>query len=114
MDHRQNELDIDVAKDINNIENALKIFWDRAHAFSDLLSGYRQERELSRQKQAELGKELESLRTEIMLKNQQLKQIQAEHARLIHSNSGNVLSAEEKENLRNRIHDLLIKINSHL
>ena len=114
MDHRQNEFDIDVAKDINNIENALKMFWDKAHAFSELLSRHRQERELSRQKHAELEKELESLRTEMQVKNQQLKQIQAEHSRLVHSETGNVLNVEEKEKLKNRIHDLLTKINSHL
>jgi len=114
LDHRQNELDIDVAKDVNNIENALKIFWDKAHAFSDLLSRYRQEQELLLQKQAEHEKELASLRTEMLVKNQELKRIQAEHSRLIHSDSGNVLNSDEKENLKNRIHDLLIKINSHL
>ena len=107
-------MDIDVARDINNIENTLKSFWDKAHAASDIITKYRNEQQIFKSNQLELEKEVKTLRAELLTKEHELKRLQSEHNRIINAAPSDGFVPEEKENLKMKIRDLLVKINSHL
>jgi peptidoglycan hydrolase CwlO-like protein len=113
LDHEQTEIDNDQTKNGARIENALKAFWEKAHTASDLLSAYRAEIHSYRERQSLIEKELQSLRSDVQSKDQEIKRLRAEHAQLAGSqNTG--FTSEEREHLKNRIKDLLSKLNSHL
>jgi len=113
LDPQQVEIDNDQVKDGARIENAIKAFWEKAHAAADLLSQYRSEIHTYRERQKVIEKELQSLRNDLQIKDQEFKRLKAEHVQLTSSHDSG-FTHEERENLRNRIKDLLSKINSHL
>jgi hypothetical protein len=47
-------------------------------------------------------------------RDQELKKLRAEHSQLLNAGDSKALTSEEKENLKNKIRDLIAKINSHL
>jgi hypothetical protein len=113
LDHEQTENDNDQIKTGTRIENTLKTFWEKAHAAADLLSTYRAEIHSYRERQSLIEKELQTLRNDIQSKDQEIKRLRVEHAQLAGSQHTGFTS-EERENLKNRIKDLLSKLNSHL
>jgi len=113
LDHEQTEIDTDQIRSGARIENTLKAFWEKAHAAADLISTYRAEIHSYQERQKLVEKELQSLRNELQVRDQEIKRLRTEHAHLagMH-NTG--FTPEERENLKNRIKDLLSKLNSHL
>lgn len=114
MNYQQNEMDIDVAKDITSIESALKSFWEKAHAATDIIAKYRHENDILKENHSALDKEVKTLRIELLEKEQELKKLHAEHNRVINAAPSDGFVHEEKEYLKNKIRELLVKINSHL
>jgi hypothetical protein len=114
LNQQQNEVNMDVVKDLTSIENAIKSFWEKAHAASDIISNYQTEQKILLENNSKLEKELKMLRVDFIAKEQDFKRLQAEHTRLINSTPSDGFAIEEKENLKNKIRDLLVKINSHL
>lgn len=114
MDHQQDDIDIEGARDIVKIENALKSFWDKAHAASDIIEKYKTEQQYFKNNQIELEKQINKLRNELLSKEQELKKLQTEHSRLLNNLPSDGFIPVEKENLKIKIKDLLVKINSHL
>ena len=62
----------------------------------------------------EWGREAAALKAELSNKELELKRVRSEYAQYVSSNSDKVFSTEEKENVKNRIRDLIASINSHL
>ena len=108
------ERDVEVVKDAQLLEDALKALWDKARSISELVSQLREEKKSDHGRERVLQQEVESLRSLLANKEQELKRLKAEHAQLVNSNGNNMLSVEEKDNLKNKIRDLIAKINSHL
>ena len=62
----------------------------------------------------ELGREAAALKADLSNRELELKRVKSEYAQYVNSNRDNVFSIEEKENLKNKIRDLIASINSHL
>ncbi|MBI3765322.1 MAG: hypothetical protein HY277_02325 [Ignavibacteriales bacterium] len=114
MNHRQTDTEYGIDKDEVLIEESLRGFWDRARAASNLITQLREEKRLWAERLDGLEKEMQSLRTELASRDQELKRLRAEHSQLISSNGHEFFSSEERENLKSKIRDLIAKINSHL
>jgi len=67
-----------------------------------------------REVREKLEGELNSTRNQLSLREQDLKRLKAEYSQLVNANENVAFTKEEKEILRNRIRDLIAKINSHL
>ena len=108
------ERDVEVVKDAQLLEDALKALWEKARSISELVSQLKEEKKSDHERERVLQQEVESLRSLLANKEQELKRLKAEHVQLVNSNGNNMLSEEEKENLKNKIRDIIAKINSHL
>lgn len=114
LNQRQAETEYVIAKDEEVIEETLRGLWGRARAASNLIGQLREERGAMNHRLNELDSELRSLRAELITRDQELKRLRAEHSQLISSNGHEFFSADERESLKNKIRDLIAKINSHL
>ena len=110
----EGEVALEKEKDAQLLQDMLKILWERAQSISELVARLREEKRTQQERERELGQELESLRSAISSREQELKRLRSEHIQLINSNGNNMLTQEEKENLKSKIRDLIAKINSHL
>ncbi len=113
MDQRQIESEVRIAGDAG-IESVLRSFWEKARAAGELIARLREEKTEAERKLNEMEAEVASLGREIQAKEQELKRLRAEHAQLTSSNGREFFTTEEKEILRERIRELIAKINSHL
>jgi predicted RNase H-like nuclease (RuvC/YqgF family) len=114
VNHRQAETEINMIKDEGAVETALKAFWDKARAASELITRLRDELRALGERTERQERELLDLHADILGKDQELKRLRAEHAQLVKSDGKEFFTDEEKESLKNRIRELLAKINSHL
>jgi hypothetical protein len=97
------------------LEHALKGFWERARAAGELIARLRSERAGLTDRVKLLEQEIGTLKTHIASRDQENKRLKTENAQLMnHSNGHDILTAEEKEMLKDRIKMLIAKINSHL
>ncbi len=114
-----------MSKDVNVLDDAFKVIWEKAKAAGDLLTRLRDEKqslsdrlrdlEVSfAEKFKALEKEIAVLRSDLSAKEQDLKRLRAEHAHLLSANGHHSFSEEEREILKSRIRDLVTKINSYL
>ena len=108
------ETEYGMAKNGVAIEESLRGFWERARAASNLIKQLRQEKGTILQRLDALENEVRSLRTELATRDQELKRMRTEHAQFVNSNGNEFFSIEERENLKNKVRDLIAKINSHL
>lgn len=100
-------------RDLKSLEGSLQTLWERARKVSELVLRLKRENQTLRQEvqdlqttHAALKRELESGRQELQKVQQQLLQLQ--------SNGSNIFTKEEKEALKARIKELIVKINSRL
>ena len=114
MNHRQSEPEVTPEKEASSLEILLKNFWERAHTATDIITQLRSERRALQDRVGTMEKEVARLQAESYAKEQELKRLRAEHQQLLNSNGQEVLSPEERENLKNRIRELIAKISSHL
>ena len=114
MNQPHTEKEIDLPRDGTTLEDGLKQVWEKVRAAGDLIVQLREEKKSLGARTKALEGELGALQTELSSREQELKRVRSEYVQLVSSNGHNVLSEEEKENLKNKIRDLLAKINSHL
>ncbi|TAK65416.1 MAG: hypothetical protein EPO24_02530 [Bacteroidetes bacterium] len=67
-----------------------------------------------RDTKVQLESEVNTLKNQMSVKEQDMKRLRAEYSQLVDANENVAFTKEEKEILRNRIRDLIAKINSHL
>jgi chromosome segregation ATPase len=106
--------EISVLKDVKPVEEAVRTLWDKIRTATELISRLKQERSTLQHRVSALEQELSSLRSALSSKEQELKKVRSDYSQSLQG--ANVLGAseEEREILKNRIHDLIAKINSHL
>ena len=110
----QSEVEVSPGNDIGSLELALKTMWEKVRAASDLIGKLQYEKLELLGKVGELEKGLSSVRSDLLIKEQELKRLRAEHAQLMNADGKDSFSEEEKEILKGRIKDIIAKINSHL
>ena len=100
-------------KDLHTLEASLEKLWEKARRVSDVLIRLQGENKelIARARERE---QLESqLKSDLRARDQELERIRSEVLRL-QSNGSQAFSRVEKEELQQRIKDLITKINSRL
>jgi len=114
VDHQEREVEFAPTKEARAFEDALKVLWDKVRAASALIGDLKSERQSIHERLTSAHVQIESLKNELQNKEQEIKRIRAELVQASNSSSSFSFSNEEKEILRDRIRELIAKINSHL
>ena len=114
MNQQHTDKEVEVLRDSGILEEALKSVWDKIRAAGNLIVQLREEKQSLAQRLTETENESKKLRAELGNREQELKRVRAEYVQLMNSNGHDALSGDEKENLKNKIRDIIAKINSHL
>jgi chromosome segregation ATPase len=96
------------------LDALLKDLWERLRSAAQAVHGLREEKRDLVSKVAYLEKELESHKVNLQKRDQELRGLRAEHLQLVNLNGKNSLTDQEKEFLKMRIRDLIVKINSYI
>ena len=114
LNQRDQEIEITPVKDASILDEVLKQLWEKARATSTVLNQLRTENTTLSDRLLQLEREITSLKSDISKKDYEIKQMRMEYTQLTNSAEDNVLSTEDRENLKSKIRDLIAKINSHL
>lgn len=96
------------------VETQLRDLWERLRALAQHVHDLRDEKKGLLEKVAYLEQELEDHKVGIHKKEHEMRSLRAEHLQLVNSSGKNSITDEEKEYLKGRIRDLIVKINSYL
>ena len=107
------EAEVISGKDVKTIETSLEALWDKARRVSEALVQLKETNSVLQKKVEDLEAVGQNLKQELTAKERELERLRQDALRL-QSNGSNILTKEEKEALKARIKDLIIKINSHL
>lgn len=108
------QTEISVLKDVKPVEEAVRSLWDKIRMATELISHLKQERSTLQHRVSALEQELSALRAALSSKEQDLKKVRSEYSQSLAGRDSLVASEEERGILKNKIHDLIAKINSHL
>lgn len=114
MNETNNDHEMIVAEDMGVLENVFKTVWEKVRSATELISRLRNEKQLLIKRLSDLEEEVRSLHADITNKDQELKRLRVERTQMMNMNGQTSFSEEEKDNLKNKIRDLIAKINSHL
>ena len=125
MNQRQPELEVGTSNGAHALDDVFKGIWEKTRAAGELINHLRDEKRdlLERLENLERAsaerlktheKEISALRADLTSKDQDLKRLRTEHTQLLSSNGHHSFSEEERAILKDRIRDLITKINSYL
>ena len=113
MDQHQTETQVLLNQEVDAVE-AVRSFWEKVRHAGEMITRLREEKRELQGHVETIDRDLQALRSELRDKEQELKQLRAEHAQILNSNGHEFFSGEEREAIKTRIRELLAKINSHL
>ncbi|MBI5021068.1 MAG: hypothetical protein HZB59_06495 [Ignavibacteriales bacterium] len=99
---------------MENIEQVLRIFWEKTRRAAELISQLRETNKQLLISNQNLEQELQKTHLELVGKETEAKKLKQEHAQMQAVTSGEVFTVSEKDEVKNRIRGLIAKINSHL
>lgn len=109
------EMEVKSHADSFALEGLLKQLWEKVRSASERISELKQENEASKARLEQLEHEVDKLRSDVGRKDQEIWRLKQDHSQLSTTlNENNILTPDEKEVLKQRIKDLISKINSHL
>ena len=114
MNQQQTHIDASVANEQSVLEGALNLVWGKIRTTSDLITELKQSQRSLSEKVEVLEKEVLSLRSDVVKKEQELRHLKVEYAQHLDSRGNNEFTSEENEQWKSKIKDLIAKINSHL
>ncbi len=114
MNPHQNETNGTAVKEVSSLDQLIRSFWEKAHAATELITRLRSEQRSLSDRLAQVEREVTALRSEITARDTELKRVRYERDQLLGSNGHERFTAEEREHLKERIRELIAKINSHL
>lgn len=100
--------------EVTRVETILRDLWEKLRSSARNIHDVREERNALREKVSYLEQELENHKVGIQKKEKEIRALRAEHLQLVNSNGKNALTEEEREFLKTKIRDLIVKINSYL
>jgi len=100
--------------EVSRIETILRDLWEKLRTSAKNIHELREERNALREKITYLEQELENHKVGLQKKENEIRSLRAEHLQLVNSNGKNALTEEEREFLKTKIRDLIVKINSYL
>ena len=97
------------------LESLVKQLWEKVRTAAERISQLKEENESFKTRMEHVEHELSKLHSDINQKEQEIRRLKQDHSQLTNAvGSNNVLTIEEKEALKERIKELIAKINSHL
>jgi chromosome segregation ATPase len=98
--------------DVQELESTLRILWDKSKQAADTIRSLREERKALHEQVRMLEAKIARMRTEMQNADSEMKRLMADQQ----SNNGGIgnLTETERDELKQKIIDLLNKINSHL
>jgi len=122
---QNSEFDVAMARDPQNLEELFKPVWERVRQATETiqrlraektgLAGRLQEAErASREKILNLEGEVRALKNDIVVREQEIKRLRIENAQLSSADGQQAFSASERDILKERVRELIAKINSYL
>jgi len=109
------EMEVKSTTDSLAFEALLKQLWEKIRSASEKISELKQENEASRARMEHLEHEVDKLRSDLIRRDQEIVRLKQDHSQLSSTLSdNNVMTPDEKEALKERIRELIAKINSHL
>ena len=114
MNQPETELEVVAPKESKTFDDALRTLWDKVKEAADMITELKRERQQLHTRLTSVETELSDIRAELTNKEQEIKRLKGELAHSANSNGTGAFSTEEKEVLKNKIRDLIAKINSHL
>ncbi len=100
------EAEVGGKKDLKHLEESLQSLWEKARRVSDTLLHAKEENNTLRASEQYLRAELERRESDLQRIRKEFLQLQ--------SNGSDIFTKEEKEALKNKIKELIGKINSRL
>ena len=112
MDQFADTEEITMSKDAGTMDEVLKSVWDKIRLAAHLIGQLREEKRVITSRIEELERQMASLRADLQSRDHEIKRLRTEHAQMVNSNGQQSFSEEEKEAIKNRIRELISKINS--
>ncbi len=106
-------IEVTSEKDLRRLDVSLQSLWEKARRVSELVVRLKRENDDLSKQADQMQQSHEDLRAELILKQQELQQIKQQLLQL-QSNGSDLFTKEEKEALKARIKELIVKINSRL
>ena len=100
--------------DLKFIEDIFSRLWEKINLAGERLKILEKENQKLEQISQSLKSENELLRNNLIAKDQEIKKLKLEMSQRSSTNQGVTFSNVEKDILKDRIRDLIAKINSHL
>jgi peptidoglycan hydrolase CwlO-like protein len=114
LDYQQLGTDSKILSEQENIEVEIKRLWDKIRKTSEVIFMLRDELQTLKNQFSELQQKYDDAKNSIGIKEQEYSRLRAEYTRLGSNVGEETFSQQEKEALKNRISELIAKINSHL
>lgn len=122
---QSSDIDVSMIRDPQNLEEVFKPIWERVRQATDTIQRLRGEKaslterlhemeRISREKLQVVESDLKSIRTELTVREQEIKRLKSENAQLSSADGQQSFSASEREILKERVRELIAKINSYL
>ncbi|HLX11527.1 MAG TPA: hypothetical protein VKS81_01820 [Bacteroidota bacterium] len=105
---------VETSKQSQSLEQALGRLWEKIRSASELINALRTDNRNLNERVDILEAELTTLRSEVVGRDVEIKRLRAERSQILQSNGEHHFSQEEKDSLKEKIRDLIAKINSHL
>ncbi len=100
-------------KDLSTLEASLEKLWEKARRVSDLLLRLKDENRELKGRVQEFERQEAQWKADLRAREQELERLRAEMVRL-QSNGSQAFTRVEKEELQQRVKDLIAKINARL
>ncbi len=114
MNQHQTETEVGVINDVENTDSLLKGFWERVRTLGELVKQLRSDNKALTAQVEQLETEINELRAKVHEKDLDYRRLRTEHDQLASAQSTDFISIQERDDLKDRIRELISKINSHL
>ena len=114
MNDRQPEIETELRSEELKLDDALRGVWEKVRSAALLIQQLREEKSMMSSRITELERAVSAASNDLLVKEQDLKRLRGEYASLASAGSDSGLTREERENLKERMRELISRINSHL
>lgn len=126
MNHQQTtEMEAAIVKESQLLEEIFKPVWERVRRAGEMIQHLQEEKnrlsnrvtdleQTTSQRIQALENELKGMRQELTIREQELKRVRNENMQLMSNNGQQIFSLEEREIIKDRVRELIAKINSYL
>jgi uncharacterized coiled-coil DUF342 family protein len=114
VNQHQTDTEVGVVNDIESTGSLLKEFWERVQTLGELVKKLRSDNKTLMDQVEQLEIELHDLRAKIHEKDQEYRRLRSEYDQIVSAQDKDFISVPERDDLKDRIRELISKINSHL